>query len=89
MELQKEYGDDLAILGVSFDDDGWSAVRPYVQQLGVNYPMMVAGPELPESYRQVASVPTTLLINRQGRVARIRTDLATKEMYAGWIRRLI
>jgi len=89
MELQKTYGDDLEVLGVSFDEDGWNAVRPFVQQLGVNYPVMVAGPDLPEEYRKVASVPTTLLINRQGRVSRIRTDLATKEQYEEWIKRLL
>ena len=89
MELQKTYGDDLEVLGVSFDEDGWNAVRPFVQQLGVNYPVMVAGPDLPEEYRRVASVPTTLLINRQGRVSRIRTDLATKEQYEEWIKRLL
>jgi cytochrome c biogenesis protein CcmG/thiol:disulfide interchange protein DsbE len=85
MDLQKQFGDDLVVLGVSLDEDGWTSVRPYVEQAHVSYPVMVADPNLPRPFRKIESVPTTFLIGRNGRIARIQNTLASKSDYEGWI----
>jgi cytochrome c biogenesis protein CcmG/thiol:disulfide interchange protein DsbE len=86
VDLQKTYADDLVVLGVSFDEDGWNSVRPFVEQRGVNYPVMLAGPTLPEQYRDIESLPTTLMINRDGRIAGRHLGLASKAKYEDLIR---
>ena len=32
VDLQKTYTDDLVVLGVSFDEDGWKSVRPFIEE---------------------------------------------------------
>ena len=58
----------FAVLGVSVDDEGWAAVKPYVQKTGVTYRMVVADKSMPERYA-VTSMPATFLIDREGRIA--------------------
>jgi cytochrome c biogenesis protein CcmG/thiol:disulfide interchange protein DsbE len=86
VDLQRKYSDDLVVLGVSFDDDGWSAVRPFLSERHVNYPVMLANPEMPATYQKVESLPTTFLIDRRGRIAGTHTTLASKNAYEEWVR---
>src|SRR5271163_2452733 len=38
MEFEQQFKDrGFAVVGVSMDEDGWSVVKPYVQQLKINY----------------------------------------------------
>ena len=54
VELQKKYGDKgLVIVGVSLDEKGPAVVKPFMQQFGVNYPIVMGDEkivaELPQS----------------------------------------
>jgi cytochrome c biogenesis protein CcmG/thiol:disulfide interchange protein DsbE len=86
VDLQKTYKDDLVVLGVSFDEDGWNAVRPFIEERKVNYPVMIAGPELPEQYRKIESLPATLMIDRDGRIKGTHLGLASKAQYEALIK---
>ena len=81
VDLQKAYEDDLVVLGVSFDEDGWTSVKPFIEQRHVNYPVMLAGPELPEQYRKIENLPATLMINRFGYITGTHLGLASKAQY--------
>jgi peroxiredoxin len=69
---------DLAVLGVSMDDDPATA-RRLRSKLAVHYPILMATPVLAESYGGVLGLPVTFLIDRHG-IVRYRfegeTDLA-------------
>jgi thiol-disulfide isomerase/thioredoxin len=86
VDLQKTYADDLVVLGVSFDEDGWKSVRPFIEERHVNYPVMLAGPELPDQYRKIESLPATLMINRYGRIVGDHLGLASKAQYEALIK---
>lgn len=69
IELQKQYGDKgLALIGVSLDEQGSEAVKKFVKQLGVNYPIVMGNQKVVEAYGGIVAVPTTFVIDRQGRV---------------------
>ena len=89
MDLQKTYGEDLVVLGVSMDEDGWNAVRPFIEQRGVNYPVMLSNDEMPAEYRKIESLPTTYLIDRKGRIAGTHSELGTKAMYEEWVKKIL
>src|SRR5215831_17252262 len=40
--LQQKYKDKLQIIGISEDEDGPAKVRPFAQQKGMNYPIVMA-----------------------------------------------
>jgi thiol-disulfide isomerase/thioredoxin len=69
VELQKQYGNKgLTVIGVSLDEQGQEIVKKFVKQLGVNYPIVIGNEKVAESYGGIVAVPTTFVIDRQGRV---------------------
>lgn len=86
VEYQKTYRDqNFAILGVSLDEDGWNAVRPYVQARNVNYTVAIGNDDVARLYG-ADSLPTTLIIDRYGRVAATHVGLCGKSEYESEIK---
>src|ERR1700689_1116826 len=51
MEFQREYKDrSFAVLGVSMDEDGWDAVRPYINEHKFNYRVVVGNDDIGKLY---------------------------------------
>ena len=70
IRLSKELGPQgLAVVGVAVDEGGTAKVQRFVEEFRVPYPVT-----LPESGSQMAygmaGVPTTILVDRMGRVAK-------------------
>jgi peroxiredoxin len=82
IEFQRQYKDrDFAVLGVSLDEDGWKSVLPFVAREKVNYRVMVTNEQVDQMYGGVDSLPTTFIIDREGRVASSHVGLASKNTY--------
>ncbi len=81
LELKKEYKDRLEIVGISEDDDPPESVLKFARQKGMTYPIVMATPELIDAYGGVAALPTTFLIDTQGRVVQKHSGLYPIEEY--------
>jgi thiol-disulfide isomerase/thioredoxin len=69
VELQKQYGDKgLMVVGISLDKQGPEVVKKFVKQLGVNYPIVIGNEKVAEAYGGIYGIPTTFVIDRQGRI---------------------
>lgn len=80
IELQEDLGDDgLQIVGISVDAGGFEDVRPFAEEMGINYPIVVDIGELSEMYGGVYALPTSILIDRQGRMVRKIPGMLTEE----------
>lgn len=89
-EFQRTYsGAGLVVLGISLDEDGWNSVRPFLENWKISYRVMVGNEETSRLYPSVKSLPTTLLIDRTGRIAVTHVGLATKETYERDIKALL
>jgi thiol-disulfide isomerase/thioredoxin len=90
VEFQKKYKDQgFAVLGVALDDDGWKPVKPYIDQMKVNYPVMVAGDGIASLYGGLASLPVTLIIDKAGRIAVTHVGLCPKSEYEAAINSML
>jgi peroxiredoxin len=90
MEFEQQYKDrDFAVLGVSFDDDGWKSVKPYVEQHKINYRIMIGSDELGQLYGNVDALPTSFIIDREGRIAARHEGLVDKQDYQNEILKLL
>jgi len=88
--FERAYKDrGFAILGVSMDDDGWKAVRPFVVQQQINYPVMVGNARIAALFGGIEALPPTLLIDRSGRVASRHLGLVRQRDYEAEILKLI
>ena len=88
--LQESYHNrDFAVLGVALDDDGWKVVKPFVDERRINYRVMVADNKVPGLYGGLKAVPTTLIIDKQGRIAATHLGLCQRSEYEGDIRAVL
>jgi cytochrome c biogenesis protein CcmG/thiol:disulfide interchange protein DsbE len=86
-EFQRTYKDSgLEVLGVSLDEEGWEVVRPFLQRAKVNYRVVVGGDDIARLYGGVESLPTTLILDRSGRIIATHTGLVDRERYESEIR---
>jgi peroxiredoxin len=70
MEFEQQFKDrGFAVVGVSMDEDGWTAVKPYLVKMKVNYRILLGNDQVGTLYGGVDSLPTTFLIDRQGKIA--------------------
>ena len=91
----REHG--LAAVGASMDDDGWKSVRPFLARgkdpetggdIAMPYPVVIATPEMAKQYN-ITSMPVTLLIDRQGRIAVSHTGVVDRRSFESNIQQLL
>ena len=88
VRLQQKYKDKLLIVGASEDEDGPKKVEQFMQQHGMNYPVVMATKELIDNYCGVPALPTSFIIDSQGRIVMKHTGLYEYDVYEREIRAL-
>jgi peroxiredoxin len=90
MEMQRKNKDrGFEVLGVAMDDEGWEAVKPFVTDLKVNYRIVIGNDATAEIYGGVDALPTTFLIDRDGKIAAVHIGLASKKDFEDGIQELL
>ncbi len=70
IELQETYGGKgLRVVGLSVDQKGAGVVEAFVEETGINYSVLMADQETVEAFGGIRSIPTTFIIDREGRIA--------------------
>jgi cytochrome c biogenesis protein CcmG, thiol:disulfide interchange protein DsbE len=87
--LQRKYGSRLVVVGISEDDDSPEEVLKFVQRVGINYPVAMSTPQIVAAWGGVEALPTTFLINAQGRVVGKQRGLHSVEEYDRDIKALL
>ncbi len=71
VELQKKFADQgLVVVGVSMDQEGAAFVQRFVKEHGVTYPVVLGNPEVAAAYDGIDALPTTFIIDREGKVVK-------------------
>jgi thiol-disulfide isomerase/thioredoxin len=73
----------FVVLGVALDEDGWNAVRSYADAKNINYRVVVADEKISDMFGGLKAVPTTLIIDKYGRIAATHIGLCQKNEYEG------
>ena len=82
MEFQDKYKKSgLSAIGVSLDDDGWKSVKPFLQEHKINYPIVIGNWDTMGKSFGFASMPATLLIDREGKVADLHVGMVDKAAF--------
>ncbi len=70
IDLHEEMNDQpVRVVGISIDEEGEAVVRPYADEIGITYPLMVdPEQELAEKFGGHYAVPTTFVIDTNGEI---------------------
>jgi peroxiredoxin len=91
VEFEQKYkSQGFAVLGVSMDEDGWKAVKPFVAERKINYRILLGDDSMAQMYGGLDSLPTSFVIDREGKVAfPPHIGLISKNEYANEIQCLL
>jgi thiol-disulfide isomerase/thioredoxin len=89
VQLKNIYKDRLVIVGVSMDDDDPAAVRKFVKEMRMNYPVVMASREIISEYGGVPALPTTFVVNQDGKVVQKHIGLYPSNVYESEVRALL
>jgi len=79
--LQAKYKGSLQIIGISEDDGPPDQVAKFVQKMGINYPVIMYTDALEKEYGGVSALPTSFLVNKDGRVVQKDVGVYPLEYY--------
>lgn len=79
----------FAVLGVSMDEAGWAAVKPFIEAKKVNYPVVIGNERVAGLYGGLLSLPLTVIIDRAGRITAIHEGLCRRDEYESDIRAVL
>jgi cytochrome c biogenesis protein CcmG/thiol:disulfide interchange protein DsbE len=89
-EFQRKYKDrGFEVVGVSMDDDGWKAVTPFVAEKKINYRVVLGDDKTGDQYGGLEALPTTFVIDRNGRIAAVHVGLTGKKDFEDAIENLL
>ena len=71
------------------DEDGWTSAKPFINEKHVNYPVMIGTNDIAGAYGGLEAIPTTLIIDRSGRIAARHLGLCRREEYEADIRTVL
>ncbi|MBI3047907.1 MAG: TlpA family protein disulfide reductase [Acidobacteria bacterium] len=90
IELQKQYADDLVVLGVSVDDTA-EKLKPYAQEMQINYPLLVGNgrQDFQDAFGPFYGIPVTVFVGRDGLIHKKHSGIASKEQFEHEIKLLL
>ncbi len=89
IELQTKYKDRLQIIGISVDDDEAEVVKKVVDETGINYPVAMSSPEVRMQYGGIGALPTSFVLDTEGRVVQKHEGLRDPLLYEIEVRALL
>ena len=89
VEFDKRYRDKgLVVIGVSMDDEGMKIVKPFLEQKHIDYPVVIGSEALGQQFG-LQSMPLTLLIDRNGKIAVSHAGVVDKDNFESHIQELL
>jgi cytochrome c biogenesis protein CcmG/thiol:disulfide interchange protein DsbE len=67
------------IVGIALDEDGWSKVAPYIEEVKINYLVVLGSAKVVQQYGGIEAIPTTFIVDKNGYIAGTQVGLLSKE----------
>jgi hypothetical protein len=89
VRLQREHGEDLQIIGITYPPETKTRVRRFARSLKVNYPIVLGTREIKDRFSSDETLPLTIVINRDGKVSYIISGILLREEFDEKIKPLL
>ena len=88
IELEKSYGDKgFAMIGVALVSAG--EAKEFAGKMGINYPVLVDDGTASEAYGPIRSIPTTFIIDKDGKIVKMYIGYREKTVFEADIKELL
>ena len=88
--LYTEYQEEgLEIVGIALDQGGANIVKPFVKDNEITYPILISNQSVTEDYGGIRGIPTTFVIDREGRIVEKFVGYRDKEVFESAIQKLL
>lgn len=90
IDLKKKYGaKGVEIIGISVDQDTKPEVVPFIKDYGINYPVVYADNNVVMQYGGIRAIPTSFVIDKQGKIVASYEGLVSKLTYENHIKKIL
>jgi len=89
IDLQAKYKDRFQILSLIVDEDDPATIQAVVEKYGINYPVALAPNETRMQYGGIAALPTSFLLDTEGRIVQKHEGLHNPILYELEVRSLL
>ncbi len=89
ISLQKEFKDELVVIGISLDRETVKDVVPFVKKNEINYPIVYGNEEVVNQFGGIQAIPTSFVIDKNGNIVDKHVGLVDKSVYSEKIKELI
>lgn len=90
VELQKEFADELVIIGISLDQPSAQGMLvPFIEYFGINYPVVIGTLEVVVAYGNIQAIPTSFLLNPRGEIVNKHVGYIPKAVYENEINEML
>jgi thiol-disulfide isomerase/thioredoxin len=88
IKLQERYRDQLLVVGISTDEGDPSLVQAFADEMEMNYPVVMATDELNRQFPGVFALPTSFVVDPQGRIVQTHVGLISPAVFEQEVRHL-
>lgn len=82
VDLKNTYQDKIEIIGITVDQGNTiDKVIPFMQQYKINYPVAYANNEVIKNYGGIEAIPTSFVIDKEGKIVSKHVGLILKDQY--------
>jgi peroxiredoxin len=90
VDMERELKDKgFAVIGVSLDEDGWDAVKPFMADMKINYRVVLGTEAIAQLYSGVQALPTSFIIDRSGKIASVHMGIVSRDVFEEEIHALL
>ncbi len=89
IDIQKQFKNKVVVLGISVDTDTKGDVPSFVKNMGINYTVLYASPEVVQAYGNIDAIPTSFIIDKKGKIINQHVGLTPKETLINEIKNLL
>lgn len=89
VELQIKYKAQLQIIGLVVDEEDEAAIKSFAEKFAINYPIAVATDAVRTEYGGIPALPTSFVMDAEGRVVQKHEGLRDPVLYEVEIRSLL
>ena len=89
IRLQEKYADQFLVVGLSTDVDPPNKVKAFAEGMNINYPIAMAPPDIEAKFGGVFGLPTSFILDTEGRIVQKHIGLLDPALYELEIRALL